>query len=133
MLFLGFMHIGLLKELWEFDTCPRIISGSSTGSVMAAGFCTKVGDDLQEFFNVKEGGSIDYHPFQNESNIHYNNIQLWLERIWRICTQHALCDNQILNENIRRNIGDMTFLVFIHHISFHILILRRLIKRRIGY
>lgn len=107
------MHIGLLKVLWEFNICPKIISGSSTGAIMAAGFCTRIDNNIHELFNINENGGIDYHPFQNQFNIHYNNFQLWLERIWRMISHHILCDSQILNENIRKNIGEMTFLVCI--------------------
>jgi TAG lipase / steryl ester hydrolase / phospholipase A2 / LPA acyltransferase len=51
----GKFHFGLLKALFEQDLMPRIICGSSIGSVMAAIMCTRKYSDLEEvsFFLAK--------------------------------------------------------------------------------
>jgi len=34
-------HLGVIKALYEQDLLPRIISGSSAGSIVAAIICTR--------------------------------------------------------------------------------------------
>jgi len=36
---LGKYHNGLIKALWECDLLPKIVCGSSSGSLVAAGIC----------------------------------------------------------------------------------------------
>ncbi|BCX67989.1 DUF3336 domain-containing protein [Pseudomonas izuensis] len=43
---LGYFHVGVLKALLEQDLLPRIISGSSAGSLVAAIVCTHRPDEL---------------------------------------------------------------------------------------
>ncbi|MGJ7514546.1 DUF3336 domain-containing protein [Pseudomonas baetica] len=43
---LGYFHVGVLKALLEQDLLPRIISGSSAGSLVAAIVCTHSPDEL---------------------------------------------------------------------------------------
>ncbi|MCW8277294.1 DUF3336 domain-containing protein [Pseudomonas sp. PCH199] len=45
---LGYFHVGVLKALYEQDLLPKIISGSSAGSLVAAIICTHRPDELLE-------------------------------------------------------------------------------------
>jgi hypothetical protein len=48
---LGLNHIGVIKCLYEHNLLPRIISGASSGSIMASFVCTKTEDELPNTFD----------------------------------------------------------------------------------
>ncbi len=47
---LGLFHIGVVKALWEADLLPTIVSGASTGSMIAGGLCTRTRAELEPIF-----------------------------------------------------------------------------------
>lgn len=47
---LGLFHVGVVKALWEAKLLPPVVSGSSTGSMIAGGLCTRTDDELAEVF-----------------------------------------------------------------------------------
>jgi TAG lipase/steryl ester hydrolase/phospholipase A2/LPA acyltransferase len=53
---LGFTHIGVLRALRESNLLPRVISGASAGSIVAAMICTHTDD---EFDALLEPGGVD--------------------------------------------------------------------------
>lgn len=48
---LGLNHVGVIKTLHENQLLPRIISGASSGSIMASLVCTKTSDELTSIFD----------------------------------------------------------------------------------
>jgi hypothetical protein len=50
-LILGLNHIGVVKCLYEAKLLPRIISGASSGSIMAALVCTRTEDEIPQLFD----------------------------------------------------------------------------------
>jgi TAG lipase/steryl ester hydrolase/phospholipase A2/LPA acyltransferase len=40
------MHIGVVKTLFENKLLPRIVSGSSCGSIIAAILCTRTDEEI---------------------------------------------------------------------------------------
>lgn len=46
----GLYHIGVVKVLWECNLLPKIITGSSAGSIMGSYICTKTNDELHQVF-----------------------------------------------------------------------------------
>ncbi|EDY86409.1 patatin [gamma proteobacterium HTCC5015] len=44
---LGLFHLGVVKALWEHDLLPKVISGSSAGSIVAAAVGTHKDDELE--------------------------------------------------------------------------------------
>lgn len=46
----GFHHLGVVKALFEAGLLPEIISGASTGAMIAAGVCARSDDELRELF-----------------------------------------------------------------------------------
>lgn len=48
---IGLNHIGVIKCLHEAQLLPRIISGASSGSIMASLVCTKTNDELPSIFD----------------------------------------------------------------------------------
>jgi len=47
---LGLFHIGVLKALWQSELLPNVVSGSSTGSMIAGGLCTRTDQELGDVF-----------------------------------------------------------------------------------
>ncbi|KAJ1541356.1 hypothetical protein HK405_010720, partial [Cladochytrium tenue] len=50
---LGLVHIGVIKTLFETNILPRIISGASAGSIVAAILCTRTDEELPSLFDPK--------------------------------------------------------------------------------
>ena len=46
----GFYHLGVVKALFEHGVLPHILSGASTGAMVAAGVCTRDDDDLAAMY-----------------------------------------------------------------------------------
>lgn len=90
---MGMFHMGVLKTLWEQKLLPRVISGSSAGSIMGSLVCTRLDSELPKLFS---GESLDLHAWR------------WLTpgNMWR---QKSLMDNTQLEAFIRKNIGEYTF------------------------
>ncbi|MCB9744265.1 MAG: DUF3336 domain-containing protein [Alphaproteobacteria bacterium] len=51
---LGFTHIGVAKALFEAGLLPGVISGASTGAMVAGGLCTRTEPELAELFAAPE-------------------------------------------------------------------------------
>lgn len=49
---LGFFHAGVLKALFDQNLLPRIISGSSAGSILAAVACTHSDEELRDRLSI---------------------------------------------------------------------------------
>ena len=48
---LGMFHMGVMKALWEQRLLPTVMSGSSTGSIMAAVLGTHTDQELMDIFD----------------------------------------------------------------------------------
>lgn len=46
----GFHHLGVVQALFENGLLPEVLSGASTGAMVAAGVCTRTDDELAEMF-----------------------------------------------------------------------------------
>lgn len=46
----GFHHLGVVKALFEAELLPHIISGASTGAMIAAGICARTDEELRALF-----------------------------------------------------------------------------------
>ncbi|KAG1139955.1 hypothetical protein G6F37_010344 [Rhizopus arrhizus] len=98
---LGLNHIGVIKCLYEHNLLPRIISGASSGSIMASFVCTKTEDELPNTF--------DPCLYRHEYFERKGQPDSPLTRLHRLLTQGQVFDVNILQEAIRENIGDYTF------------------------
>ncbi len=52
---MGIYHIGVLKTLFENDLLPRVLSGASAGSIVAAMLCTRTDLEYKTLMYVKNG------------------------------------------------------------------------------
>lgn len=90
----GFHHLGVVKALFEAGCLPHILSGASTGAMVAAGICTRTDDELRALYA--------------------NPDQLRLDGLLPVGPRRALRDGALLDparlhEVLRHNIGDHTF------------------------
>ncbi len=60
----GLLHAGVIKVLWEQKLLPKIISGSSAGSIVAAMVCTRT--DKETHF-LMDPTQINYNFFEREN------------------------------------------------------------------
>ena len=90
---LGMFHLGVIKALWENNLLPRVISGSSAGSIIAAMTCTRTDAQLSQMF---EPGSINLAAFQRMS-------------FTKLIKGSTLMDSAHLAACLNANIGDESF------------------------
>ncbi|MGK5091049.1 patatin-like phospholipase family protein [Deltaproteobacteria bacterium TL4] len=90
----GIYHLGVVKSLWEQKLLPKIISGASMGSIVAAGICSRSDAELDDFF---------LHP----ERIH--RIALKRLKLSEIIQQRMMMDPEQLMEHIEENVGIYTF------------------------
>ncbi|KAI9317878.1 acyl transferase/acyl hydrolase/lysophospholipase [Dichotomocladium elegans] len=101
---LGLNHLGVLKCLHGARLLPRIISGASSGSIMAAMICTKTEDEIPGLFDDAAAVKLASDVFERA-----DRPDTPLMRIHRLLTKGQLYDIDILQEAMRSNIGDITF------------------------
>ncbi|KAL4891011.1 acyl transferase/acyl hydrolase/lysophospholipase [Aspergillus ambiguus] len=98
----GMSHIGVLKTLWENNLMPRIISGASAGSVVAAVFCCHTEDELPEVLEnyARRDMCVFNAPGQEETI---------LQKVSRFLKYGSFMDITYLVSSLRSWLGDMTF------------------------
>ena len=86
---LGFYHLGVVKALVEHKLLPRVISGSSAGSLIAGVLGTHTDEELEQFFdpaNVhfearKEATVVDRMMFGKNASMDAHDVQSIIERL----------------------------------------------------
>jgi len=96
---LGVYHLGCLKALKELDLCPRIISGSSAGSIFASIICTRKFEDLDSLFDPH---SVNYTCFKLKEK-EFNSI------IGRYLKDSVFLDITAIQKFLKGQFGDLTF------------------------
>lgn len=98
----GMNHIGVLKALFEAKLLPRIISGTSAGSIVCAVLCTRTDEEIPAVLNSFPYGDLSvFEPNGNEDSV--------MERIRRLLTKGAWIDISHLSRVMKDMLGDMTF------------------------
>jgi predicted acylesterase/phospholipase RssA len=96
---MGVYHLGCIKVLQELDLCPRIIWGSSAGSIFASLVCTRTYDDLSEL----------YDPYSVKFNWFGYKESSFTMMLARFLKDGVLMDIKVLQDFLKRNLGDLTF------------------------
>jgi predicted acylesterase/phospholipase RssA len=91
---LGMFHLGVIKALFEAGILPRVISGSSAGSIIASMACTRTDEELPEIFDPH---NLNLQAFQGIS-------------LRQVLRRKALMDPLQLTECLNRNIHAGSFL-----------------------
>ncbi|KAF9182646.1 hypothetical protein BGZ51_004532, partial [Haplosporangium sp. Z 767] len=98
---MGLMHIGVIKTLFESHLLPRIISGSSCGSIIAAILCTRTDEEIPSMFQFEKFNFTVFHTVEEKGDV--------LARLVHFLKNGALFDSQVLKTALRENIGNVTF------------------------
>lgn len=91
---LGFFHLGVVKALLQANLLPEVLSGSSTGAMIAAGVACRTDAELRELFE---------HPDRMERR---GLVPLPLREMW---SRRSVLSSEALHATLRANIGDYTF------------------------
>ncbi|MDJ0878750.1 MAG: DUF3336 domain-containing protein, partial [Halieaceae bacterium] len=86
---LGFYHLGVVKSLMEHKLLPRVISGSSAGSMIAGVLGTHTDEELEQFFDPKhvsweaqkEATVVDKMFFGRSPTMDVHEVQSIVERL----------------------------------------------------
>lgn len=98
---LGLNHLGVVQCLHENQLLPRIISGASSGSIMASIVCTKTSEELPRMFDPSLV-RLDVFERDGQPDSPFTRLQ-------RLMMSGQLFDVDILKDAMIANIGDMTF------------------------
>jgi predicted acylesterase/phospholipase RssA len=98
---MGLYHYGVTRCLFEENLLPRIVAGSSIGSILASFLCTKSIEDVKMFLNPDNINLQAFHKRDNKLSL--------LRKIKRFISQGVLMDKEVIKEFMRDNIGDITF------------------------
>ena len=98
---LGLFHLGVIKELLAEGLLPRVITGSSAGSIVAGILATHTDDELQELI---EPGHMNFEWFRMFSMV-------------EMFKGEGVADQKLLQKFINANMLDMTFLEAYNHTS----------------
>lgn len=101
---LGMCHVGVVKALYEADALPRIISGTSAGSIVAAVCCVKTDDEVPTLLREFCHGELDV--FTNKDSLSHRLSDV----LKHLLTEGNLYDIQNLNRVMKQYMGDLTFL-----------------------
>ena len=99
----GMNHVGVLKALWKVKLLPRIISGASAGSIVAAIMCAKTAAEVPEVIRNFCYGDLAVFQAPEDSDS-------WLGKVARLLTQGSMFDIQHLIRVMKGMLGDLTFL-----------------------
>lgn len=95
---LGLYHLGVIKVLHEHNLLPRVISGSSVGSIIASFLAVRRDDELPDLFDLE---GINFDAFDSKGS--------GRRKFWRLLKEGVIMDIDKLEKMIRQNIGDLTF------------------------
>jgi len=98
----GMNHIGVVKCLWDTRLLPRIISGASAGSIVAAVLCTKTDEEIPTVMHEFCYGDLDVFERFGES-------EGYLSKVVRMFQTGGLFDISHLTRVMKGLLGDMTF------------------------
>ena len=98
----GMNHIGVVKALWEANLLPRIISGSSAGSIVCSVLSIHTDDELPDIF--AEFGYGDFAVFGPDGV-----EDTLLKKAARFLKLGSFFDISHLTRVMRDLLGDMTF------------------------
>ena len=91
---LGFHHLGVVKALFDARLLPHILTGASTGAMIAAGICVRNDDELRDLFEHPEQMRLDGLVFAGTR---------------RALRTGCLLDSSRLYDVLLHNVGDATF------------------------
>ncbi|GFR50526.1 hypothetical protein Agub_g12795 [Astrephomene gubernaculifera] len=96
---LGTFHIGVVKSLFEQRLLPRVLAGSSVGSIVCGIISTKTDSELRDLFSRLDEFDVGF--FSNSRAV---------ELVQHLINKGSLQDMSYMIKKLRSLIGDATFL-----------------------
>ena len=96
---LGLFHIGVVEELSAQGLLPRVITGSSAGSIMSGIVATHTDSELERRFDPE--------------NLNFEWVKMF--GLYDLMKGKSLLDQKLLQKSIDSNIPEMTFLEAYQH------------------
>jgi TAG lipase/lysophosphatidylethanolamine acyltransferase len=88
---LGMYHLGVVKVLAENQLLPRVISGSSVGSIIASVVAVRTDEELLKVFTLDD---ITFDAFETKGSMQ--------RKIWRLLSRGVLMARQSTRFQIQR-------------------------------
>ncbi|KAK9821995.1 hypothetical protein WJX81_006133 [Elliptochloris bilobata] len=101
---LGAFHVGVVKALFEQNLLPRVLAGSSVGSIVASTIATRNDTELRDLFSRE--ADIDLSFFSNST------ASQFLSHFW---SHGTLQDGKMLANRLKVLLGTSTFLQAFQH------------------
>ena len=98
----GMAHIGVVKTLFEADLLPRIISGSSAGSIVGAVLCSRTDEEIPRLIEEFPYGDLDVF---GDNGCRPSVLAL----LRKFLTEGSWSDISNLTRVMQDLVGDMTF------------------------
>eukprot|EP00124_Ichthyophonus_hoferi_P000650 Ihof_evm21s25 gene=Ihof_evmTU21s25 len=98
---LGAYHIGVAKALHLNKMLPRIIAGSSAGSIVAAAICTRNNDEIYDLLM----NEMELNAFSEKPDCKYPILR----KIIRFFHEGVMADSKPLKNAVKNYVGDLTF------------------------
>ena len=99
----GLYHLGVVKALHRQGLLPKILAGSSAGSIMAALVATRANDEeLEDLFEGHFSNATFSQAFDQKGSLR--------RKLTRFLTTGRLFDISKLSAILRTQLGDVTFL-----------------------
>lgn len=98
----GMNHTGVVKTLWHAHLLPRIISGSSAGSIVCAVLCTRTDQEIPEVLEEFCYGDLDVFEKEGEE-------EGIIKKAARFLKYGVIFDISHLVRVMKGFLGDMTF------------------------
>lgn len=98
---LGLYHLGVIKALFDNQLLPRVLSGSSVGSIINAIIGTRTDEELKELF-IPDSYALKLNFFPPNGGSMKRKIK-------RLFSQGVLMDISILKRCVKANVPNLTF------------------------
>lgn len=98
----GMNHVGVMQALYEANLLPRIVSGASAGSIVAAVVCTRTDEEIPHLLETFAYG--DLNVFDNRET-----PESILQHLARFLKEGAWMDSKHIIRVLKGMMGDATF------------------------
>lgn len=98
---MGFLHAGVARELVAHGLLPKIISGTSAGSIFASLLCIYKEEEYENMWDIAKQEIGIFEPI--------GQAESFLARLKRFLTVGTWIDSTYLRETLQDLLGDVTF------------------------